>query len=450
MTKSFALVRLILHFLANKKRASFIKACQDPENAQRLVKEKILSKVIGTFPDKPLDYKYYESRKYLSHEPVEFFETTSGSTGIKKRIPYTKSLLHSYENMFLLWAHDVIFHSSLKLKTGKVFISVSPRIGADTDDRKYLSPFTRFLLTPFLASNPDDHTAETGEEFLTKISEDLKNQKELEIISIWSPTYLLSLLEFMNIKETKKIWPELKLISCWTHAQAEIPSKILRDKFPGITLQPKGLLSTEAPVTIPWSEANGCVPLLTETYIELLNNGKLIPLHEARPDITYTVITSQSNGYLRYNTHDQVQVTGYYFKTPVLKFVGRTGIHCDLAGEKLSEEILRELFSDIKSPALFVPDTGSSPVGYRVFHNSDFQEWESRLTTIYHYHLARELRQLAPAKVCKVTNLSSLYLKFYQQQGMNLGDIKERLLLSDLNLAQKFLAWIDKELPSSH
>lgn len=405
-------------------------------------------------PDTPTDYYYYRDKADLTREEVKFYEQTSGSTGNKKSIPYTKGLLKSFENMFLLWVHDLVFHSNLELKSGTFFMSVSPKIGSNNnnDDRKYLSGLTNFLVSPFLASHPDRHQAATGEEFLNKIADDLGNSRDLEVISIWSPTYLLSLLEFMNIsgKDYKEIWPELKLISCWTHAQAQRSATKLKEIFPSVNIQPKGLLLTEAPVTIPWTEAGGNVALVTETYLEFLDGEKICKLHEIEQGKEYVVLTSQMNGYLRYNTNDRVKVKGFYFKTPILDFVGRKGQFVDLAGEKISEPMLQEMFKDIKSDCLVIPDLRDDIPSYVILTDNTQQNWDELLKKNYHYDLCRKLGQLKPPKIILGKRIAQTYLEFCQSEGMTLGDIKERILISNLDQAERLLAWIDKEFQSSH
>lgn len=331
-------------------------------------------------------------------------------------------------------------------------MSISPQIGENNpDDRKYLSPFLRFLLKPFLVAYPENQSYATGEEFLKKVLNDLIKEPDLEIISVWSPTYLLSLIERINPSDISILWPRLKLISCWTFAQAKQPSVLLESKFPGVKIQGKGLLLTEAPVTIPWQEANGHVPLVTETLIELMVNNQIIPLHEAKINKTYTVIISQFNGYLRYNTNDMVKVTGFYFKTPILEFIGRDGQCCDLAGEKLSENILRDLFLDVEDPFLFVPDVSHEFPRYHIFYagKEDIQ-WDSRLRKSHHYNLARELGQLRPPTVKRIESLSKIFFEFLTSQGILLGDIKERVLVVDIERAKSFLEWIRKGNSSSH
>lgn len=465
MSLPFALVKSVVQLLGSRKRRKFIKACQNPFETQMRLKAKILANSRIPFPDRPTTYHdYQEGLSSLTQEPVKFYETTSGSTGTKKRIPYTKSLLSAFENLFILWAHDLIFHSQLNLKSGKFFMSVSPQIGEELkDDRQYLSKSTQLLLNPFLASNPNDHQAQNSHEFFLKISRDLIACKELEIISIWSPSYFLSVIDFMKKHhkelglplnfELNQIWPDLKLISCWNSAQAKISAERLASYFPNVKIQPKGLLMTEAPVTIPWSEANGALPLLTETFLEFMDEqGQIHLLHELKQNHTYTILTSAPNGFLRYNTNDLVRVTGFYYKTPVLEFIGRQGGYSDLTGEKLSELILRDLFSKNKDSMLFIPNAAAEVPHYVLLldKNGTYQpNPEEELLKNHHYQLSRKLNQLAPLEIRQVENLDQFILNFYQQEGMVLGDIKERILINQPEQAQKFLAMIALTAPSS-
>jgi hypothetical protein len=475
---AFKIIKAALSVYANRERLRFIEACKNPKKVQDQLKNKILLNSKLPFPLKAQSYQDFVGNiDNLTHEKVQFFETTSGSTGAKKRIPYTKSLLKSYEKMFVLWVHDLITHSDLKLESGKFFMSISPKIGEQVkDDRQYLSLALRALLSPFLVSNPSSHTAGSTDDFFQQVSLDLLNSPDLEIISIWSPSYFLSFLEFIeankatlmqridseHIKQLlnntaiswEKIWPKLKLISCWTEAQAKPSAQLLKNKLGQARIQGKGLLLTEAPITIPWHAAKGNIPLLTETYLEFLTSeGKILGITELKEGSSYTVLTSQNNGFLRYNTLDKVKVTGFYFKTPILEFEGRTGNHSDMVGEKLSEDLIRSI---VKANFFFflVPTENPKP-GYEVFVDEELfikepQEIENYLLKIHHYKLARDLKQLTAVKTIKIKNLSNMYRKFHLDTGIQLGDIKEKVLFSDLLEAQKFRAWIEKELLSSH
>ena len=474
---AFKIIKAALGVFAKKERLRFIEACKDPKLVQDQLKTKILLNSKQPFPLKPQNYQDLVGKiENLTHEKVQFFETTSGSTGAKKRIPYTKSLLKSYERMFVLWADDLINHSDLKLESGKFFMSISPQIGEQVkDDRQYLSLPLRTLMSPFLVSNPSSHSAMTTDDFFLQVSLDLLNSPDLEIISIWSPSYFLSFLEFIESNkgtligkitsthsrklledsniQWDKIWPKLKLISCWNEAQAKPSAQLLKQKLGHAKIQGKGLLLTEAPITIPWFEAKGNIPLLTETYLEFLTNeGEILGISELKEGSSYTVITSQINGFLRYNTLDRVKVTGFYFKTPILEFEGRTGNHSDMVGEKLSEDLIRSII--ITNFDFFLVPTGSPKPGYEIYvdeelFNKEPLELENELLKIHHYKLARDLNQLLPLTTVKIKNLSHMYRKFHLDAGIQLGDIKEKVLFSDLIQAQKFRAWIEKELPSS-
>lgn len=474
---SFRIIKATLNVLAKNERKRFIEACKNPAPIQAALKQKILKNSKQPFPLNHQSYKELAANvENLTHEEVKFFETTSGSTGAKKRIPYTKSLLSSFEKMFILWAHDLISHSKLDLNSGKFFMSVSPQIGEkSTDDRQYLSLPVRALLSPFLISNPSSHRAKNSDEFFKQVTLDLLRSPDLEIISIWSPSYLLTLMDFiesnksllsnsLNSTNTKEllsrtdipwdqIWPKLRLISCWNEAQAKQTADRLKSKLKHATIQGKGLLLTEAPVTIPWSEANGNVPLVTETYLEFLDDdGKIFELVDLKLGSSYIVLTSQNNGFLRYNTLDKVKVTGFYFKTPILEFEGRMGNHSDMVGEKLSEDLIRSV---VKANFSFflVPNPSQQP-SYEVYVDEDSftkhpREVEHDLLEIHHYRLARDLRQLAAVKTIKIKNLAQRYQDFQIGQGMNLGDIKEKLLFSDPLQAEKFRKWIGTKLQSS-
>lgn len=454
---SFRLGRSLLSALAAAQRKRFIEACRNPQPHQRAILERVLANATTPFPSTPVRYEFYADRTRLTKERVLFREFTSGTGGAKKSIPYTKSFVRTFEAMFLLWAHDLLLHSGIPFKSGKFFMSISPLIGGkNTDDRKYLSPLLSTLLNPFLVSNPV-LSAASGDEFLLRIAGDMRRSTDLEIISVWSPTYLLSVIDFMEKNrvalgitgKVQDLWPELKLISCWTHAQAQTSANRLRELFPNVVMQPKGLLLTEGAITIPWVQAGGCVPLVTDVYVEFYHSQLgFVPMHDLKVAERYSIVTSQMNGYLRYDTQDEVVVTGFYHKVPVLEFTGRSGQYSDLAGEKFSEELLRATFADLK-PLLLVPDQREVIPGYVAVTASDADEVEARLRRIHHYHLARELNQLRKVRVVPREDVPGTYYNFCQVDGMIWGEIKERVLIHDPKAAERFLAWLEKEVPSS-
>jgi hypothetical protein len=210
------------------------------------------------------------------------------------------------------------------------------------------------------------HQLRTAEEFKRQLCLALLQAEQLETLSIWSPTFLKIHLDYIQTHRTElrqwlklsaerdrllcepeipwtKLWPELKLISCWDSACAADPAQVLRDLFPGVMVQGKGLLATEAPMTIPLIAAQGCVPVLDEVFFEFEDeSGKIYLLHELQSGEEYNIILSQKGGLYRYRIGDRVRVTHYYLNTPCLEFLGRDSSISDLVGEKLNEEFVSE------------------------------------------------------------------------------------------------------------
>jgi hypothetical protein len=359
--------------------------------------------------------------KILTPHPVIHVEPTSGSSGIRKSIPYTLPLLKSFTNMFAIWAYDILTNGP-SFESLRTFISVSEGGTGFASDKDYLRGPLRWLVGPHLVPKAELSAAE-----------------ELEIISVWSPSYLLVLLEQLP----KRSWPKLKLISCWGDGPAELQFEKLRERFPQVQLQRKGLLSTEAPITIPLIAAGGCVPLVTDVFFEFESAQlgiKLVDQLELNHE--YQVIVTQAAGLTRYRTHDVVRVTGFYNGLPLLKFVGRANQVCDLVGEKLNAQFVHSSLRKLipSEPFVVVPDD----TGYVLVSETPVNAAtaDKLLCEAHHYAVARQLRQLSSIRNFVVPNLSATMQNFFHQQGMKRGDVKETFLMINLNQAQKFIDFI--------
>ncbi|MBI3038637.1 GH3 auxin-responsive promoter family protein, partial [bacterium] len=66
----------------------------------------------------------------------------------------------------------------------------------------------------------------------------------------------------------EKLWPHLDLISTWTKGEARFCLKDLKEWFPNVRIQGKGLLSTESIVTIPIEEAVAPVLAASSGFFE--------------------------------------------------------------------------------------------------------------------------------------------------------------------------------------
>src|SRR5262249_7148496 len=118
--------------------------------------------------------------------------------------------------------------------------------------------------------------------------------------------------------------------------------------------QGKGLLATEAPLTLPLIEAKGYVPMLTEVFFEFFDaSGNVRLLHELEPGREYEVIVTQQGGLYRYRIGDRVCATHLYKETMCMEFTGRSNRVCDLVGEKLNENFVRDCLAKVSSTTSF-------------------------------------------------------------------------------------------------
>ncbi len=409
----------------------------------------------------------------LTPEPVLFYEPTSGSCGPVKQISYTRSLRRSFNHLFCVWAHDLIAHGP-KFSTGKLYFSISPSFSTPssssnaaagtTDDADYLDPWLRWLLKPFLVTSPP---AKTPEAFKESLACTLLQSESLEIISVWSPSFLMAQLDYIQQYQEQlyeglkgrmsqdrlclllqdeipwaELWPQLKLISCWDSVTAADGAAGVRSLFPQVLVQGKGLLATEAPMTVPLIAAKGQVPLLNEVFFEFEDGkGECYELHQLEVGQTYEVIISQMGGLYRYRIGDRVQATHYFQQTPCLKFVGRGKDVSDLVGEKLHLQFVSDAIDRLNLSAGFqslVPVHQPKPHYVLLLSHADGEantiarQLEAFLCESFHYRLARELNQLAPADVMISKAIPERLSIAKAQSGQRWGDIKHARLESPI------------------
>lgn len=510
-------------YLLSPAATRFHKSLEQPQQAQREVQGKICDLLKRSEYGKSLGIKSledweripiveYEDIKHwieaqkantldrLSSEPILFYERTSGSRSAAKLIPYTRSLKHSFSYMFCVWAHDLIQHGA-KFSTGQAYFCVSPKldrapiVGANgrsplqgdlpdrvrlsdckslrsempsemMDDSEYLDTWLQWLLKPFLVSLPDINQIRNPEEFKQKLCLRLLEAEDLEIISIWSPSFLQVHLDYIQLHQVElaellgdrisierlqllkqpdinwtKMWRSLKLISCWDSAYAADRADTLRSLFPSVMVQGKGLLATEAPITVPLIAAKGCVPMLSEVFFEFEDRDRRIyQLHELEIDKTYSIIISQQGGLYRYRIGDRIRVSHFYLNTPCLEFVGRTEVTSDLVGEKLHEDFVCDILENIEAinAASFhslIPVNHPTPNYVLLLERASADanqialDLEQALSKSHHYNHARLLGQLAPAQVLISSQIPAAMTK-YKMQSQKWGDIKHQILIT--------------------
>ena len=150
------------------------------------------------------------------------------------------------------------------------------------------------------------------------------------------------------------LWPHLRVVSCWSHGQAGIAATDLQRRLPHVSLQPKGLLATEAFVSIPFGKHHPIA--VASHFLEFADeHGEPRLAHELRLGETYSVIVTTGGGLWRYRLGDSVKVEGFLAATPSLRFIGRGGSVSDLCGEKLAEAFVTRAIEAACASCGFAP-----------------------------------------------------------------------------------------------
>jgi|WetSurMetagenome_2_1015567.scaffolds.fasta_scaffold00706_8 hypothetical protein len=431
---------------------------------------------------------------------------TSGTTRGSKLIPFTPGLRAEFNRALKVWLVNS-FLRSWRAAAGKQYWSLSPvtrfpdpRPGAVpigfADDGDYFGTFQKRLLANGFVLPQELNEIEDGgtHDYLTLLF--LLKERNLSFIFVWSPTFLIAKLEkiqpfeqallndirggtiagfcsmaprvraklericrpdpkrydelskirFADRSQWRLTWPRLRLISCWSDAASGEFYRELKDLFPAVRFEEKGLVATEAVVTIPWRRGNMRPVAYRSHFFEFkeAETGRVLPLWEIVPGHAYTVIVSTGGGLYRYALHDVVEVTGYIGSLPCLKFLGRGNAVVDVAGEKIQETMVREFFENQKTPpfdfAFVAPTKVDNRLAYTLFvERRDGCELDSAalcgafdacFNENYHYRHARRTGQLDVPRVFIVergTGLAS-FLSREEHGGKRAGDIKFRYL----------------------
>lgn len=328
----------------------------------------------------------------LTAERVLVLEPTSGTSSGEKLIPYTAELRREFQRAIRVWIHD-LFSSKPELRAGKSYWSISPLasrhrqsaggipIGFD-HDAAYLATVEQWWLSQSLAVPAEVAACDSVAEALYATVYHLLKATDLTLVSVWSPTFFSALLtclrengdrlcEELNrggVGQTfeeplpdraaevrsllkscgdsanlvQALWPRLSLISCWADGPSRFFANDLREQVGPIPIQGKGLLATEALMTVPLLRADFPALAYRSHFFEFLprgeqESGETKLAHELDVGQRYDIVVTTGGGLYRYRIGDEVHVQGYDGQVPLLSFLGRTSATVDLVGEKLSE-----------------------------------------------------------------------------------------------------------------
>lgn len=355
------------------------------------------------------------------------FEKTSGSSGAAKLIPYNEVALEDFRHAIFPWLYDLCTELP-SIMDGSSYWSISPAaretekspsgipIGMSNDALYFgaeaAEHIQNILSVPAWVSQIESIEAWRYISLRFLLCDD-----NLRLISIWSPTFLLQLVDTLlnqdyaqriiadiasggsdNVNSafpelsafqqevifkpnpqraaiiaqaitvksiqhnkrttinTKALWPKLQLISCWASASSHVYAKQLQALFPDVLVQGKGLFATEGAITLPIMHTQDPVLSLHSGFYEFIaNDGSIHLCNELNTGETYAVLLTNNTGLYRYKIGDLVTVTAWHEATPCLRFDGRAGLNTDLCGEKITEQFVLPHLKEIAGFTLLVP-----------------------------------------------------------------------------------------------
>ncbi len=430
----------------------------------------------------------------LTRDRVRGLGLSSGSVSAAKRIPYTRRLQREFRRAIAPWIVD-LYRARPELVAGCSYWSItpvardpSPRAGVIPigfeEDSEYLGAAWKRLVDATLAVPGAVRLVRDIDSFRYVTLLFLLRRPDLSLMSVWHPSFLTLLLDALPLhwesliddvrrgtvsapsglaeevernlrsrlrpdprraealnaigpRACTEIWPRLRVVSCWAEGHAALCLQGLRRLLPRVHIQPKGLLATEAVVTLPF---RGLTPLAIRShFFEFLRDGRACLAHQLVPGESYSVVVTTGGGLYRYRLEDQVQVNGFVERTPSLAFLGKEDHVSDLCGEKLNETFVASAVGEVCARlgvvprfALVAPDLSVAPPCYTLYLETDAAP-PVELTALLddclarnpHYEYCRTLGQLAAVRLFSASGtMFPAYVERCREMGQRVGDVK--------------------------
>lgn len=432
----------------------------------------------------------------LVDSPVLRHQPTSGSTSAIKPVPYTQRFLDELDAAIAPWLGD-LYARYPAIRGGRHYWSVSwlptalrEQHRADlNDDMQLLAAGKRWLAAATQAVPQATALAETSDDSLFATLAYLAADDRLGMLSIWSPTFGLGLLDRLSAWREplaatlaegrwqgdgdrfagmrcprspraasllrgwngvqdpeffRALWPQLALVSAWDTAAAGPWASALHARLPHAGFQGKGLWATEGVVTIPFMDRH-LLAYRSHVYeFQDADTGRVHVPWELRDGQQVIPLLSTGSGLLRYRMNDVLVVDGHVNSVPSLRFLGRND-GTDLVGEKISTTLAQRLLATLAARHGVLPltllaavDAGDARPGYILLAEPGADghadaatiacDLEQALLQHFHYRLARDLGQLAPARVVLRDDMHAVYVNMRRTTGMIEGNVKVEAL----------------------
>lgn len=267
--------------------------------------------------------------------------------------------------------------------------------------------------------------------------------------------------ELKQLKEDKNglvriqdIWPDLQAVACWTGGSSSIFLDQLKGQFDEKTLvRDLGYLSSEFRGTIPFSsDSNAGIPTFRSNYWEFVDrdewdagNENFIGMDQVVDGKQYYIFVTTDAGLYRYNMNDVVEVSGFYHKVPLLKFVQKGKGVTNITGEKLYEnQVITsvgkcEISMGLQS-SFFIMSADEISASYKFYYEptethldkakelvkDTAQQLDTLLREInMEYDTKRNSERLKPVQICVLKpGTYENYKTFCLQQGQREGQFK--------------------------
>jgi hypothetical protein len=412
----------------------------------------------------------------LTCERVRLFETTSGSSSAPW-IPYTASLRREFQRAIRAWVANLFLHDP-ELLHGPGYWSVSPAQASQeitpsgipvgfADDSEYVGGLQQRLVRSVMAVPSSVRLSRTMDEFWYATLRHLVRRADLRLISVWNPSFLTLLADQLsrhgdrlvdeapNLKAAlgartaaerhARLWPRLRMISCWADGNSGPAARKLAALFPQARVRAKGLIATEGFVSFPWEGCDGAVLAVRSHFLEFLPTDSA-----GRPDATRPCLAHELSPVGHAVVHDRrrlshqlgdvVTVLGRIRQCPLVRFAGRNEV-ADWCGEKLHEvqaaRIIDSAFAARRvtpSFAMLACDTSGDVPHYVLYVEAAASEGDlggiaaaidRALGENFHYRYARRLGQLGPLRAFAARNAEASYLAACMARGQRAGDVKQ-------------------------
>lgn len=221
-------------------------------------------------------------------------------------------------------------------------------------------------------------------------------------------------------------WPNLKVVACWTGGNSAVFLREMKKWFDDVNIHDLGYLASEMRGSIPMfsGDASG-VLTVNDNFFEFcevsdIESGspKFLTIDEIQANHSYYIFITTKAGLYRYNINDIIEVTGFYYKTPTIRFVQKGKGVTNITGEKLYEQQLIQAVNNATSlvglaVTFFMALANSEKAVYELYTEFDAIYAENATTKRFIDEVENQLKKLNMEYAAKRKSLRLNPLKLF-------------------------------------